>query len=117
MNRSFAFLILVALVFVMGSLYMPPMHDGYATCLAPGSTALCATPLSHREHWESTFSAVLLGLLAYALLFFVVVTRIVVPPERRQSYARVRKRTPDRPLLLQELFSNGILNRKEPCLS
>lgn len=112
MNRSLALLILVALVFVVGSLYMPPMHDGYATCLAPGSTALCATPLSHREHWQSTFSVVLLGLLAYALLLFVTTTRTPIFSEKGQAYARVRKRVPDRPLLLQELFSNGILHPK-----
>jgi hypothetical protein len=77
---------------------------------------ICATTvLEHLKHWQTAFSTILAELLLVAALalFFARQWELAALPERIFAGIRVRNRAPDRPTLLQELFSRGILNRKE----
>lgn len=104
------------LIAVFG-LYMP-VHIGHETgCpFSPGETAMCASSLSHLEHWQSAFVAVLvqlLTLIAVAVVFFVLSKPFANRSPQYERY-RLLERVPVRPPLFQELYSRGILNRKEP---
>ena len=64
------------------------------------------------------FAAILAEILALCALaiFFFKRPLLAVITDTSQVRWRVRKRTPVRPTLFQELFAQGILNRKEPHL-
>jgi len=84
--------------------------------MMPGGAMLCVhSPLLHITHWQSVFVATLAEVVlsvASALLF--VHPEIFKLPERRLLFVGVRKRRPNPQNLLQELFSQGILNPKAP---
>ena len=114
--------VLILIVFCVAGvfgLYLPTMsHAGHeAGCIfAPGGIAICAAGLTHMEHWQSAFAAAIVELL---ILFTLVIVFFrsydLFDPDvgRFASTLRLR-RVPIRPPILQELYSAGILNRKEP---
>ncbi len=76
---------------------------------------MCATSLAHVEHWQAALASIMIeAMLLIAVC--VVVWRAAAPGAEMRARAlrcaRVRM-YPLRPLLLQELFARGILNRKE----
>lgn len=99
-------------------LYLPTMaHMGHEGCpFAPASTAVCVATLAHLEHWQSSFAAVLLKLLVLAAVVLILIARVDFIVQQEVQFVRYRLRVgvPKRPTLLQELFAQGILNRKEP---
>lgn len=117
-TRLIANILLAALIIgAVFGLYLPMMsHAGHeAGCpFTPGGTAVCTTPLAHLKHWQSAFAAVLADILILlAFAFFSIRAEFFKPPERQIATFAVRKRGPERPTLMQELFSDGILNCKE----
>ncbi|MSU73549.1 hypothetical protein EXS56_00210 [Candidatus Kaiserbacteria bacterium] len=119
--RAYTPLLLVIIVIVallgMPLLLASPMHHEMGCPFVSGETAFCATSiLEHITHWQTAFATVLAEMLAVAALALVALyqRRVVVLPGRSFARIRIRSRTPLRPTLLQELFSRGILNRKEP---
>ncbi len=112
----------VVIVAVLGMPLMlaTPMHHEVGCPFAPGQAAMCATNvLEHVKHWQVAFAVILVELLAVAALAVVVFRQwqILAFPEPSHARIRVSARAPDRPTLFQELFSRGILNRKEPSFS
>ena len=108
-------IVVIATVLGMPVLLASPMHHEIGCPFMSGQTAICApTFLEHLRDWQNAFAIVLAELLLIAALT-VALTRQWAPvsPERRFERVRIRNRAPDRPTLLQELFSEGILNRKE----
>ena len=103
--------ILVTFVFfAIFGLFLPVGHGHAMPCLySPGGAALCSMPLAHLQHWSSAFTLILLQLLV--VVAAIGLFRVNVPTPRPVSL--VRKKDTDRPTLMQELFSRGILNRKE----
>lgn len=98
-------------------LYMPG-HVGHevACPFAPSESAMCASSLSHLQHWQSAFVAVLgelLVLMAAVIVVFVWFKPLVNRSPQYERY-RLRERVPLPQSLFQELYSRGILNRKEP---
>ncbi len=115
-----ASIVLVTFIVMAGfGLYLPMMgHAGHeAPCpFVPGGTALCGVPLTHLAHWQTAFTAVLIEVLALCALAAVLFSRYIFfdPDVERHKIHRVTHGTAIRPHLFQELFSSGILNRKEP---
>ena len=92
-------------------------HDQATDCpLMPGEAVLCANfALVHITHWRSAFTAIFAeALLLIALAFLYARPELSKLPDRQHVRLRTRERDPDRPTLFQELFSQGILNRKAP---
>lgn len=92
-----------------------PDHAHTSHCpYAPVSSALCATLVSHLEHWQVST----LGVIANALLLVVALTLLHSFAVRYfLQYARnqqMRARENIRPPLLVELFSRGLLNPRVP---
>jgi hypothetical protein len=112
-------IVLVAFILLVGfGLYIPTTNHGgheMGCPFASGSTAICAAPLAHLEHWQSTFVTILAEtlLLAVVLLFFSAISSIPKIDPQHERY-RLRAHIPTRPTLFQELYSGGIVNRKEP---
>jgi len=110
---------LVAVVFLIGAVFgfsflmFEPMGHGMGCPFAAG-TALCPAPLTHLAHWQAAFAAVLAELILLAAL----APSLFSGPDFSPSPPRRRKRwevsASDAPTLLQELFAQGILNRKAP---
>jgi len=102
--------------------------DGNMTmsdCLMPGMTAVCnMTPLAHITTWQSAFAGLaqqygtvfLLLLLSLAVVAMRVgwIRQQYPPPEALlKSFRRYVEKSRSLPVaILQELFSNGILNPK-----
>ncbi len=121
MNKPFlASVLLIAFILMAGfGLFMPIMsHGGHEMdCpFAPGGTALCAAPLAHIKHWQDAFVTILvetLLLVGIALAFIKSLNFFPTLDPQYERY-RMRARIPIRPPLFQELYSQGILNRKAP---
>ncbi len=100
-------------------LYLP-QHMGHEMgCpFAPGESAMCAAPFAHLQHWQSSFTTILAELLVLVALILIFFTRPDPQRDKDPQYQRfrLRQRVPLRPSLFQELFSRGILNRKEPYI-
>lgn len=110
-------IILIVALLGMPLLFAGPMHHEMGCPFVSGEAAFCATNfLQHITHWQTAFAVVLGELLVIAGLALAVLYqwRVLMLPERSFARIRMRGRTPERPTLLQELFSRGILNRKEP---
>ncbi len=119
--QTYAPLLLVVVIIVallgMPLLLASPVHHEIGCPFVSGETAFCATNfLEHITHWQTAFAVVLGEILVIAALVLAASHqwRLAALPERGFARIRVRRRTPERPTLLQELFSQGILNRKEP---
>jgi len=118
MREQLAFALVVGLFFV--SAFGLPMllshseHQMMGCPLQSAQMVLCSkAALEHLSLWQSMFASTLSILV---LLLGVIFIRFRVEPLSLAT-ASVRFRTyhdsPRRPTFLQELFSSGILNRKE----
>ena len=121
MNKKIlaTFLLVAFITLAVFGLYLVPMgHMGHdMPCpFAAGGTALCSMTLVHIEHWQSSFLGVLLEILVLAAIALMFVVRFAPDTGKDPQFERyrLRQRIPMRPPLLQELFSQGILHRKEP---
>jgi hypothetical protein len=121
MSKSYlASILLISFIALAAfGLFMPTMsHAGHsADCpFAPGSMVLCAAPLDHLRHWQDSFLAVLIQSLLFAGIALILTKLRGIVPKRDPQYRRYRLRTriPIRPPLFQELYSQGVLNRKAP---
>lgn len=121
MSKSYlASILLISFIALAGlGLFIPTMsHAGHnIDCpFAPGSTALCAAPLDHLKHWQDSFLAVLVQSLLIVGIALILTRLSGIFPKLDPQYERYRLRTriPIRPPLFQELYSQGILNRKAP---
>jgi len=94
-------------------------HAEHGSCpLLSNQHSLCATPLEHLGHWQIVFTAVLAELAALFALGAIFGIGISLSPEAyRRTAWRYRSHAPRRPTILQELFSQGILHRKEPLIA
>lgn len=94
-------------------------HGAHGGCpVSPSEHTLCASPLEHLSHWQVVFTAVFGQILALFALVAVFVGLITSAQDVSGQYSwRRYTRTPLRPTLLQELFSQGILHRKEPQIA
>jgi hypothetical protein len=95
----------------------PHGHEAGCASLSPLS-GVCAEVLAHVGHWQSALLAIGVEILVVvALALFLVIRPAVLAGEREQyAYYRLVQHIPVRPTLFQKLFSQGILNRKEPLL-
>ena len=109
---------IVVIVAVLGMplMLMTTMHHEMGCPFAMGQATICATSiLEHLQHWQIVFASILAELLLIAAFALIVLRQweLAVMPEPGLVRIRLRSHAPDRPTLLQELFSRGILNRKE----
>lgn len=114
-TRTFTSILLSTFVlFAVFGLYLPTTtHMGHEGCPFAQTTATtCITFFSHLEHWQLSFVVVLLEFFVFALVFTWFDS--IVRQDIQFVRYRLRKRTPTRPTFFQELFAQGILNRKEP---
>lgn len=79
--------------------------------LVQGGQLCESTVVEHMSAWELLIAFVLGTLAAIFVAYLLVRERLLVTPYR----LRFRQRIPERPTLFQELYSSGILNRKEMC--
>ena len=122
-TRSFiAKLVLTAFIFaaLFGIYGMVSFsHSGHGGCpFSPVQHSLCVTPLEHLGHWQTVFTAVfaeIVVLFALVALFFTYTA--LTADTLRSTPWRHQEKVPLRPTLLQELFSQGILHRKEPQIA
>jgi hypothetical protein len=117
LSRSVLAAFIFAAVFGLYAMAAMPTHAHGSNC--PFSTPMpqvCGAVLVHIEHWERTVLALLVEvLLLIAFAGTVLFTWYLAQNDLRgYVYVRLRERVPIRPALLQELFSQGILHRKEP---
>lgn len=105
-------------IFLFVTLFGLPMllsHDGHHTGCPLGAVGevMCeSTIIEHFSIWSSMFASMF---ASFALLIgFVGISVRLHIPAYEHIRLRQRKRTPARPTLFQELYSRGILNRKEP---
>ena len=109
-------IVLVVAVLGMPLLLASPTHHEIGCPFLSGQAALCASNvLEHVRHWQTAFAAIFAEMLSIAALTLLVALQWGggALPERSFARIRMRARVPARPTLLQELFSQGILNRKE----
>lgn len=97
--------------------FLSHAEHGTMCPLMGAQAALCdSTILEHFSLWQAMFVSVL-GAFALMLGIAVyVVAGIDVSFVQERIRIRLCARATRRPALLQELFSRGILNRKEPYL-
>ncbi len=93
---------------------MPGGHEAGCPFVSVAATP-CVALLEHVEHWQLAFTAVLGKLVLLILLVFVFLTFLGLRTIQDPQYERYRLRAHIslRPPLMQELFSQGILHRKE----
>ncbi len=94
-------------------------HAEHSGCpVSSTQHSLCISPLKHLGHWQAVFTAVfaeLVTLFTFIVAFFIGTAAI--PTLKQATLWRYRERVPLRPTVLQELFSQGILHRKEPQIA
>jgi len=108
---------IVAAVFGLYLTIVSPM--GHAGCPFSVGASACVAPLEHLTHWQSSFTAIATELVVLFALALVVVASLGLLGTDIRLYRlfKQRERIPRRPTLLQELFSRGILHRKEPQIA
>ena len=105
--------VLAALLGVYGMVSLS--HHEHSGCSSPTQHTLCATPLEHLGHWQGVFTAIFAEILALFVLVALYFTYTSLTVDSLKSALwNYRKKVLLRPTLLQELFSQGILHRKEP---
>ncbi len=115
---------LVLTAFVLAALFgiygmVSFTHAEHGSCpFSPAQHSLCTTPLEHLAHWQVVFTAVFTEILVlFALIVVFFSNGVLSPDSPRQTWWRDRRNVHLRPTLLQELFSQGILHRKEPQIA
>ena len=105
--------ILVALFGVYGMVSFSHADNGGCPIM-PNQHSMCTTPLEHLGHWQSVFTAVFAEVFVLMIVAVLFVSIALVTDPLRGIYWKLHERAPVRLPLFQELFSAGILNRKEP---
>lgn len=98
-------------------IFMSPMHAEMGCPFTGSQPVICATNmLTHLNHWQLAFASILVELLLIVALALAYIQQWRLSFSPDPSFQRIHKRRhePDRPTRIQELFSRGILNRKEP---
>ena len=104
--------LIVLTMTLLGAPLMLTYHSVDTGCPFRAEMALCSTSvLEHWNHWQSAFVRILVATLL--LIGAALISTPHLPPSRNR-HIRLRPRVP-RPTLYQELFSQGILHRKEPA--
>ena len=104
-------LLLIALFGASLAVLMP--HD-----MGCPFAAGCVTTAGHLGYWQSVFMVVLTEVLVFLALASLPFTRRALfdPDVGRRAVFRLLNRAPARATLLERLYSDGILNRKESYL-
>lgn len=107
-------IIIIVAVLGMPLMLASPMDHDMGCPFMTGEMALCATSiLLHIQHWQTAFATILVEILVLcALALFFRRPFLATLFDTGQIRCYVRKHTPLRPNLLQELFAQGILNPK-----
>ena len=119
MNRILASCIVLSFVLVgtfgMTAFLNDPMHSGHCPFTLDES-AICTTSiLQHLGHWQAAFADIVAsGLLIAIFVLVQILPDIFKLPDRRRAALFQIHRRPEPVLLFQQLFSQGILNRKVP---
>ena len=112
----FLAIVVMAAVFGMPLLLSGPMNHEMGCPFDQGEAAMCAmSVLEHMKYWQLAFASIVLELLAVAALTFIAYGKWKGIAPRTPGFGRIlaHSHVPARPTLFQELFSRGILNRKE----
>lgn len=80
---------------------------------AAGEVMCESTIIEHFSIWQSMFASMLASFVLLLTFVLVLVPHLALPAYERVRF-RQYTRLPARPSLLQELYSRGIHNRKEP---
>ncbi len=109
---------IVAAVFGLYTVILSSMEHDTGCPFSVGASA-CMAPLEHLAHWQSSFAAIAAELVALFAIILIGVCRLGLldPGIRQYRLFKQHERIPKRPTLLQELFSSGILHRKEPQIA
>lgn len=122
MTKLYASLILtafiVAAVFGLYLVILAPAEH-HSGCPFSAAAEACVSQLEHLTHWQSSFAAIAAELVVLFALALAILGSTGLPDLGLRQYRayRLRERVPRRPTLLQELFSQGILHRKEPQIA
>lgn len=103
-------------VTLFGLLVLLSHADHHSGCPLAAQAVLCeSTIIEHFSIWQSMLASVVAALvLLLGFSLFVTVHGLVPLPAHERLRIRLVACVSRRPTLLQELFSQGILNRKEP---
>ena len=104
----FLVILVIVAVFGMPLMLASPMHHDTGCPFMSGQAAICvASILEHIQHWQIAFATILGEILLIAALALVAAWQWKTHDPPQRSFARIwmRSRAPDRPTLLQELFS------------
>lgn len=111
-------------VFVLAALFgvygmLDPSHSEHGGCpTSPAQHMLCATPLEHLGHWQAVFTGLVAQILILlAAVIIIALNGALVADTLGCVEWRQYRHIPRRPTTLQELFSQGILHRKEPQIA
>lgn len=89
-------------------------HDG---CPLMVMEQICtSTTIEHLSLWKTMLASILGTFVVLISVALFVVHIPLLPPAHESIRYKVYTQRPQKPTLLQELFSSGILNRKEPQL-
>ena len=119
MNKCLASVIVLSLIALAGVGLLVPLsdHEGHAMqCpFAMGEMVVCAAPIAHLKHWQDALIAIFVECLVLigAALAILGLRALIARPDPHHQRLKHRALRPIRPPLLQELYSQGILNRKE----
>ncbi len=117
-TKIYTLVIVVAFgVAAIFGLYVPLVdHQGHGMgCPFVSGVALCSVLLEHIGHWQMAFMGVLIEMLILSILVAAFFIRLNLGDPYAKRYALYRAlHVPMWPVLFQELFSNGVLHRKEP---
>src|SRR3989344_8193400 len=101
---------IIVAVFGMPLMLSGSMHENIGCPFTSGEMALCAvSSFDHLRHWQIALATILAEIFVLcALALFFRRPLLATLSDTGQVRWRVRKHTPDRPTLLQELFARGI---------
>jgi hypothetical protein len=113
-RATLAILVLVSMGAVFFALTGPMNHEMGCPFMLE-QEVVCSEPLTHLEHWQSSFLAFVADYKTLLVLTLFIVFYFAPFPELEKQRLRLHHgRLSSRPTLLQELFRSGILNKKEP---
>ncbi len=119
MNRILATCILLSIVLVgsfgIATFLDNPTHSGHCHFTLDESAICAASILQHLGHWQTAFAAIVMGGLLFAIFVPVRMRASTFKLLNRRRGALFQERRGPVPIpLFQQLFSQGILNRKAP---
>lgn len=119
--HAYALPVLVAFLFVSAfGMYvmLDPVHSDMG-CVSPSEHAvLCSITFAYLKDWRFVVTEIFAEMLVLVALAVTIPRQGILPSRSVVAFASVRlfRRISRRPTLFQELYSRGILNRKEPSL-